>query len=348
VAGVLVQATPESPGRGGGSDRTRSATTEADGRFRIDGLGRETVGISVQPRRSRGGDAPWPYLPFYQAGVAAGTRDLVIRLEEGVRIEGEVFGPDGSPVRDASVWVAPVQPTGDRPAPRQSGGGGSANAQLSGGSNRFSIGPLAPGRYVVTANGQGRLGKSEPVEVTAPTTGVRLVLARAFLLEGRVLGADVQNFNVQFLRFDAQNRSSNGSGVSGDGRFSFQRENDDEGVLFVCRMGDDRMAWVERVRPSAGPYDIRLEDGLRIEGRIDGLPSPFPTDGRRPQVAARDDSRSVTVHGAIQPDGTFSIRGLPRGTYSLQAWGGNPRANARVEGIAAGARNVTLRLTTER
>ena len=319
------------PGGRGGQRLNRMATTRPDGTFRVTGLGTERAQVVVSSPRGWQ-DTTWRFLPFTREGVAPGTTDLVIRLLEGVRIQGTVVDADGAPVGQAQLQVNPVGPT---QGPRMNTWG------MSEAGGTFSIGPMQPGRYSINAHGpDGAAGPA--VEVSAPAADVRVALGRSLSVSGKVLGQKVGGFMVNFLRrMEGGGRSSNGSGTDDGGRFRIVLQSDDEGSLFVSRQGDPRYGWLDRVRPSGSPYAVTLEQGLSIEGRIEGF------TGGGAQVHAQDDSRGINAHAPVQPNGSFVVQGLPPGTYRLSAWSQSGSV-APKEGVVAGSRDVVLTVTTKK
>ncbi len=73
-----------------------SATTDADGRFVLDGLspGQTTIEVRVAD-----------HAPTSMAGVAAPSSEVVVTVASGGAVEGHVTGADGGPVADAQVMV---------------------------------------------------------------------------------------------------------------------------------------------------------------------------------------------------------------------------------------------------
>jgi protocatechuate 3,4-dioxygenase beta subunit len=80
---------------------------------------------------------------------------------------------------------------------------------------------------------------------------------------------------------------------------------------------------------------VRLERGIPLEGRIEGLPA---ADLPRAEIRIQG-SQSMAVHGAA-PDGTFHIDDVSPSAYEVVGWfhGVDRIAHADLSGLAAGAR----------
>ncbi|MEZ6010052.1 MAG: hypothetical protein R3F05_20145 [Planctomycetota bacterium] len=80
--------------------------------------------------------------------------------------------------------------------------------------------------------------------------------------------------------------------------------------------------------------------GLEITGRVEGA-----TRIRHGAHLGASDSRGVQARGEVQVDGTFRIRGLPPGTYAVEAWLEAEQGTARfaATNVASGSDDVVLR-----
>jgi hypothetical protein len=159
----------------------------------------------------------------------------------------------------------------------------------------------------VSFHGDGRFGGAT-IDVVAPSKDVRVVVPKALFLEGSVEGTGGLPFQLSFRTATG----GVGMGLDDTGRFSAKVSTDDAGWLFVRSDADDRYALLEGVRPSRSPHVVRLVTGLSIDGRIEG-----PTGPVKGSVQATDVSRHLYVNVPVRGDGTFSIRGLPPGTYTV-------------------------------
>ena len=188
VAGVWVYATEAREGASHVKFASRSAPTDAEGRFRIEGLGVGWVTVFVQGdgflsvglERVRD-DADDP---LARRTDAAGVLDVALEVVEAAPVVGRVVDPAGRPIVGARVELDPfgvVGPlrTGHHP-PEQ----GVLNAPVeavSGADGRFALSAPIPGHgYVVRARAPGfasgrsgavSAGDAAEVVVTLPTAG---------------------------------------------------------------------------------------------------------------------------------------------------------------------------------
>jgi protocatechuate 3,4-dioxygenase beta subunit len=120
--------------------------------------------------------------------VAAGARvtDVKLLLDEGLTIEGRVFGPDGNPVEKAGIRT--TMP------PSKKGGLGTANARTDA-QGRFRLVGLTAGTYRLSVlcwddHAETRFAPAEVEKVTAGTTDVIVRLRNVSRIEGFVREAD--------------------------------------------------------------------------------------------------------------------------------------------------------------
>jgi len=300
--------------------------TGPDGTFDIKGLPED----AVYHVGANGSGPDGAYTSETIRDVSPGAQDLVIRLGEAARIEGAVFGPSGEAITQGSVRAHPVDPRA---------GLNSGNFNLRNNSNEFKIGPLKPGRYRLTFYPRNQAyGKPPPLEVDAPSTHVRFEVPEVAVVEGRLLGADVQGFTVTYLC----QGSSSGVGVSRDGRFKIKGTPGKLGSLYAHKNGDSRYAWVDDVEVGLGQdYRLALQEGFSITGHIEGLPYEF----RNCNVYAR--GYGTWIHGRVERDSSFLLTGLPPGRFTVQAWlkGG---IIAPVKNIQAGSDSVRLEFVSKK
>jgi protocatechuate 3,4-dioxygenase beta subunit len=292
---------------------------EADGTFRVRGLPERAV-YQVQA------SAP-SLVPDIVKDVPAGTRDVVLHLHDGATIEGDVVGPDGEGITGGWVQASPVDTKAGLP---------SSQTQIQAGGH-FKLGPVRPARYRLSLRLQGTAWSAPPpVEVDAPATGVHLVAREAVTIRGRLLGTKLEGFRVVF-RAGTTSRSAS---TAADGSFAIPRVPAQVGTLTAHRPGDDRYARLEGAEPGRGPYNLSLQVGQSIEGRIEG----WDGTGRRPNVYCLVDSQ--WVHGTVAADGTWRVTGLGPGRYRIMAWVPGGRIEP-LEGVAAGSRGIVLTFKTK-
>ncbi len=297
-------------------------TAGTDGRFVVKGLPEEGL-FNVS---AGGNGAQQPYVSDTIKDVAAGTKTVEIRLREGGMIEGQVVGPNGEAVGNAWIRAQPVD---------SKAGLNHANTHLNGRSSEFKLGPMLPGRYKLTVQVHGgSFANPEPVEVSAPATGIKIQLKKTLTLSGTVVGSNVQGFSVQFA---AKGGTKSGQ-VGADGSWTIKGATDSVGTLYAFKRGDERYAKLENVGPGRGPFDLQLFIGESIRGRIDG----YDPEKRKPNVYAHASGR--WIHGTVNDDGTWEITGLPPGEYNVQGWVSRGKIS-NVNNVQPGASEVTLTVT---
>lgn len=293
----------------------------ADGRFVVKGLP-EDGSFHVS---AAGSGAQQPYVSETLQDVAAGTKTVELVLRRGSMIEGEVIAPGGAVIRNGWIQAEPIDKDGGRK---------SATTQLDG-RTTFKLGPLLPGRYKVTLQLRGGAWAAPAAqEIRAPATGVRFEVKKAASIRGTLAGSDVEGFQVQFA---SQGSVQTGT-VRADGSWKVDGCKSTSGTLFAVKRGDDRYAKLEGAEPGKGPYDLTLVVGESITGRLDG----WDGSQRKPNVYCMAGGR--WVQGVVHDDGTFEIRGLPPGEYSVQGWvsGGTIKAT---QATPSGTKDLTLEVT---
>ena len=305
----------------------RKAHTGADGTFLLGGLPEnELIAISVH--------APWgkpstsPFLPRELRDLKTGGVPLEIPLRRGVFVTGRVQPPKAGARLSGRVVAAERWP-GDADVRRY------AEAAIDANDGSFSVGPLEAGPVVLYYEEQmGRIASNVPVEIVAPASEVQLLARMAVPVRVHVTGSPGKTqawWNPREGRMNWLPRA-----VDLDGGVVIDGARDEPGLLYVAQKDGDGFALREGIRPSDGPFEVSLEPGASLEGRIDGLPADR-TSTLVTIVAVRGE---LAVWGAIADDGSFRIRALPPGKYSLRLDRG-PWA-AAAEGVAAGTRGIVL------
>ncbi len=294
--------------------------TGSDGSYEIKGLPENTL-FNVS---GGGNGSEQPFISDTVKDVAAGTTNVILNLGFGLLIEGDVYGPDGEPVRSAWINANPVDPKAGLRA---------ANVSLNNSSNHFKLGPLKPGRYRITVQVRGSTyGNPASQEVDAGAQGLRFVCIEPQVVTGRLLGDDIQGFNVYYA---GKNGSTMSTRVGQDGTFTIRNVKSPTGTLYANKRGDDRYARLTGVEAGGGAYDLELIPGEVITGYVDGLPQ----SKHRPQVYAY--GHGIWISGKVESDGAFVISGLPPGTYRVQGWMSGGQIPQKT-GVDAGTEGLVL------
>jgi hypothetical protein len=306
----------------------RSTSVRTDGSFTLEGVpSAERVDLRIE--RELNAKSASAAMPTIVRDVVVVGGPVSVRLRRGVFVEGVAVGPAGAVVSQGTI-VADVRE-------RAVGGApvfveGRLDAQ-----GRFRIGPIDPGPVLLFYEGMMLpWASTRPSPVVAPARDVRVVVARAVTLRGRVLtssdAAGVARWNP-----GAGNLSRCGTPIGADGTFALPAPADVPGLLYVA-YADDRYALREGLIAGADILEVTLLPGQRIEGRLSGLPA---ADAPETSVVAR--RGELVLFGSTNPDGTFRIPSVPPGTYRVEIEYGDFKGG--VDGVSAGATGVTIAAT---
>ncbi len=170
LVGVVVHADTEHryPGRW-------SATTDAEGRFRMENLPASAATIRVWLPTPPGRGTDWPWLADHAVETKPGAKDVVVKLERGVFVEGTLLDEQDRPAagRVLALWDPPDGAPAMDPGMRTISGSWPADSKT----GRFAAGPVRPG--VLRLMGEGIPGsktESDVVPIAAPSRDVRIVL----------------------------------------------------------------------------------------------------------------------------------------------------------------------------
>nr|WP_128795275.1 carboxypeptidase-like regulatory domain-containing protein [Corallococcus coralloides] len=219
------------------------AATDAEGRFVLEGLPEGHVTLWAL------GDTG----AVSQGGVAVGSNDVVLTLEQGVLFEGTVTDTDRkTPIPDARVTLVSRWHTRFFDA--------TADAE-----GLFIVGPLPQGDYAAFVTAEGRSPWFKP-EVESLTAMQPVVLARALSLSGQVLsvdGAPVPGILVH-LDGDTATASTQRTTTDGEGRFRFTAP----AVLHQLTAESGGAFATLDVTPPQEHVALRLQPGVFVTGTV--------------------------------------------------------------------------------
>ena len=281
-----------------------------------------SVRLTFRPHPAK--DSTLVLAPAVVEAVAAGARDVEVVLVGGVSVRGVVRDASGDPV--AGVTVIARNDAGSAWARTDSAGA-------------FVVSGLLPGEYVVIVRELSH-AETRRAGVDVPGPVLRIDLPARGEITGRIQGGP-PGLAWRVIASDAEDpRVASVSEI----------EATSAGAWTLTALAEGR-SWRVRARAKGGYYahvasvqvgarDVVLEakQGASIEGIVtyDGHPVP------RCFIAARS---PTWIGGAVTDEaGRFAVEGLPPGGYRLEARAMELSRRGEVEGVAAGASDVAIRL----
>lgn len=317
-----------------------TARTTADGRFLLPGV---EPGSRLRVTALRDGYAPGKVeVITAAAGEAAPAVEIV--LPEGAQVFGFVLDEDGLPIPGAEVRMG-LSPSGE-----ELSGFGRLRRRFSSDwistatdeEGRFEAAHLEAGSYAVSATFPGfapqglrgvELSEGGPAAEIGP-----LILPAGVSLEGRVTdsngvpleGAEVEvgNENRPSFMSSLGLGSGEGQATDVDGRFQISDLTAGSKVrVSVRREGYLRHSLPGVQVPLDRPLEISLEEAFVLRGRILDPGGETVADGRAILTVAEGTvgrfrpsrGRRQAYSGSSDAGGSFEIKGVPPGVYSLSA-----------------------------
>jgi protocatechuate 3,4-dioxygenase beta subunit len=297
------------------------ATTDANGRFRLAGLGPGRHSVTARAR-GRGHAA--------RHAVALGAR-VELTLEPTATLYGQVTGPDGAPVAGAIVTPVGVRNRTSTDSAPTDAQGRYEVIGLAGGVYDLAVraSGLAPGVVPdVFVEARGEAQADVTLRPGARVTG-RLVDGAGKPLAGRVHVGEIGGHPTPYVLADLL-----GASAGADGRFTLEAVPTGDHALGAEARGQaaQRVEFgVSAAQKQVDLGDVRMETGLVIRGRVrtaggDPVADAFVEGNpRRARV-----SRHVRVR--TEADGMFALAGLEPMTHHVAAAAaGFGRAEADLE-----------------
>ena len=315
LAGVNVYANPDK--REDGSKQPegvtgRNARTRDDGTFSLSGLGdaNYTVGVAT----GRDGNTMM-FKAWTKPGVAPGTANLEIVLEEGLTISGTVMDADGKPVANATISCNPLVRDRENRQPNRNATTDAAGA--------FSVGGLSPGEFQLslpdwTGSGQQGLVIENGGKIAAGSQGIRLVATKGLTISGSVVDEAGGVMKSAFVSAQPQAGGRGRSArVGDDGTFELTGLSPGGTYRVLVQAPGRPLAKVEDVAPGASGVRIVLPKGHEASGRVvDEAGQPVKQGQLQFSHQNGEQSQSATTGD----DGTFKVTGLAEGTYEVQVF----------------------------
>ncbi len=309
-------------------DGLREATTDAKGRFRLEGLPNAPVTIAASARH---------YARTHRSGVTPGA-PVELLLLPGASIIGSVAGPDGKGVGGAQVRAETDEAV---LAPETSDAEG-----------RFTIPVVSPGIHRVWAY-RPSLGASQISEVFVERDAeprIELHIEPAAQVVGRLVGPGRKPSPglVAVVELDGRAAQLVGDALrteaGADGRFRLVGLPPGAHALGVRAEGFAprrvELSVARKRDPTVDLGDIELKRGLTIRGRV------VDVDGRgvaAARVLGFFAGESATLPDATADwDGSFVLAGLEPGTHWLDVTAAGHGGAKRQ--VAAGSQDVVITL----
>ncbi len=273
--------------------------------------------------------------------VPAGGLAEAVLLAQTTGIQGTVRSAWGEPLAGVPVTLlagAPVPPEVRRVA-------------VTGKDGSFRFGEAVwPGRLALKAasiEGWLGTGSGEFELVLGEVREVHLVMKRAHLVTGTVLGADGAPAAgaVVFLRSATQDLQTE---AGADGSFAFDGVESAAPLDLYARTGglqghDDSARWTGSLREEDPRLEVLLSlaPSFQVAGRLRSSNPELVLGGREVALVSLDPARVRRV-GRSRADGFFEVKGLYAGTYEaivdgIPVTGAVVRANTRGRSVTVGA-----------
>lgn len=275
-----------------------SATTDAEGSFRIEGAqpGEQVVEVFHPSYRRL----------HHPLVLDPGANSLTLELDAGTRVSGQVVDEQGTP-HAASLSLRSLDRTDYREIR------GAANEE-----GQFTLQPVVSGRYLLEASlPGGDHGSLQPLEVQSePIEDVQVVVERGARLRGRILGLTEEELSgvevvastaegaVVPARVDARGRYEARPLLPGDWRIRaslWQGQKEAEARVVVLAGSKE----LER--------DVEFRRGVTLSGRVLFDDEPVP-DAR---LSVRGETSGLERWTFTAHDGGFRLEGLERDHYWL-------------------------------
>lgn len=307
----------------------REAVADANGRYKLEGLGAGPVALVASARAHR---------RVGRESVRPGTR-LDLLLLPGSSILGMVRGPDGKGLAGAQVAAESQRVFPEVETTRSDGS--------------FEMAGLAPGAYRMWAHRSG-IGTSviEETELQRDSdTRVALHVQAGVAVEGRLVTAAEKPVigAISILELDGTRSALLGNVLrvasAADGRFRLSDMPPGDHVLAVQAEGfaPKRVDLMVPAAPTE-PVDlgaIEMDRGLTIQGRVVDK-DRHPVSGARLVAWLETSNTEATPEAGSEADGGFVLAGLEPGAYSVgvtaDGYGGQIRP------VEAGADKVLFML----
>lgn len=318
VLGCTVRLIPTSDPRFGGvQDVEQVVETGPDGLFTFVNVPQEACRVSV---------VDWEWSSIGSVTVGPFESEVVLRARSMRSLVGTVTRADGSPAAWAEVVVHSPLENSEELAAHRATVGKIVSRSRANASGEFSVRVSDQGGEFLVVHDRdakvahGLRGASRVVELSSqPQSGLSITLERGSVIDGAVRLEDGGGFSGDVLFIERLEGSERFGSISVsmssrvvNGVFRLDGLSGRLGTVRVREQGMEVLS--ASLRPERGVI-LTVPAGARIAGRVKWL------DGRS---AARVTVFASRKEGGMRwtesaADGTFSMSGLPAGTYSLAA-----------------------------
>ena len=300
-----------------GSHTVGTATSGADGTFRVIGIPDGVVATLQAATLARTPGAP-QYVHVNRVEVRAGAAGVHLRVQRAHTLQGTVVDAQGKGIAGVLVSIR-----GHSVATRPDGS--------------FAFEGRPRGSYEVRSRGKGLWLPSGPVAATVPGDPVTLTVHRGAVIEGRIEGELVADLSVRFVPDDDPGQGTT-TQTDDAGAFQVGARTDTIGTLVARHPERGRVAVQSGVRAPARDLVLTLVEGEVVSGRITDPPADTLV-----HVYVNGPHASASTTAA--PDGSFIVRGLPKGLYDVRVYTqGAASLSGSAGPVAAGTRDVALLL----
>ena len=285
-------------GRGGPSGRPAAFHSD-DGSFMVDNLSAGPMRLQV----AAAGYAPGS-LSDLTTEEGRTLRGVQVQLERGGQLRGRVTS-GGNPLEGARV----------RSGQSIAVGGPGLTDAVTDDKGEYAIDGIAAGERTIDFSKEGYLQKHKSVTVER-SKEVRLdvQLDRGRELRGRV--TDKSGRGISGARVNAMSTTGSGgfrpASSDPDGNFTLDGLADGKYTINATKDGYVNARQNDVAVPAQAPLVLTMDTGGSISGRVRGL-----TEVESADVMASSSGSNSRAH--VNPDGTFTIRGIPDGRVTLFA-----------------------------
>jgi hypothetical protein len=339
VGGATVQADPSGVTVSGGPMRlprgprphrvgeaSLRGTTGPDGTVRLRGLPAREHTLRVTPPEARKDLRSLTRESWTPA-------DVEVALERGYVIRGIVRDAGGKPLANVTV----MRRQGDRTEQL-------AQTKTDG---TFEVTGLPAGPVVLVARPQGTYRHDLPsVTVDAGAEDVHLVVDAGATLVVRIpMATEAARGSVHGWLYESggeRAQPAGGAFAERDGdawKLTFPGLKPDvRYTLWIAPQESDWYALATDLGAGPTPVIVRLERGGTIRGRLT-LP-----DGATNVGVSVASEQGLTANGRVAPDGTYEVRGLPPGTWTVRGYARDGQRRFDASGTASTGGSLDLRL----